>query len=399
MELQKQDRKPYICILGMLTAFGPMCSDIYLPALPEIVNALETNTSMAQTTLAATFLGLAVGQLIIGPLSDAYGRKPMLAWSLVLFIITSALCAMAIDIGMLITFRFFQGAAGAGGIVLSRAIACDLFEGEALTKFMSLLMTVNSVAPMVGPLVGASLTAFGSFRVIFWFLAVWGVTLLLASQMRLAETCTVDRSRPALRIALGGMCAELRNVRFLLMALSLSVSMSGFFGYLAASPFVFQEIYGYSSWGYSAIFALNTMAISVLGLLAGFHAKRIGNLLVVKGSIAAMLICGALLTYLALDPPQSSVPVALLLLVFVGMVGPSQAAGFAVAMGTAKGAAGSASGIFGVMSYAAGALITPVVGVMGDTSMLPLGLCMLLTALMALLLFRAGLRGLDQSKL
>ena len=151
-----------IIVLGMLSAFGPICTDLYLPAIPTIT---------MQLTLTASFFGLAIGQLIIGPLSDAYGRKRPLYICLVMFVLSSLWCAYAPSINQLIVARFFQGISGASGIVLSRTIACDMYTGPRLTKFMSLLMTVNGVAPILGPIMGSAIVSVWAWPVLFVFLA------------------------------------------------------------------------------------------------------------------------------------------------------------------------------------------------------------------------------------
>lgn len=398
-QLQEKDRTTYIFMLGMLAAFAPITTDIYLPSLPEITSSLETNPSTVQLSLTTSFLGLAIGQVIIGPLSDAYGRRPMMLISLVLFVITSAICAMSIDIYMLIVARLFQGLAGSGGIVLSRAVACDMFRGSELTKFMAMLMTVNSLAPILGPMMGSGLMLFGSFRVIFWFLAIWGGLLFLLCYLKLDETCEKDTTGSPVKVAITNMAKELTNLRFMLMILSLSISMGGFFAYLAASPFVFQQIYGYSSFGYSVVFAANAIVITGLAQLAGRISGRTGDLIIVKVSVLIMIISSLAMLYLAFNPPESSVFVVIAILGFVGVVGSSQTAGFGVVMSTIRGAAGAATGLFGVTTFVAGAITSPLVGVMGEHSMVPLAICMVVCSGLAFLLFRIGIIGMDHKTL
>ena len=170
-----------IIVLGMLSAFGPICTDLYLPAIPTITQELMTDPSTMQLTLTASFFGLAIGQLIIGPLSDAYGRKRPLYICLVMFVLSSLWCAYAPSINQLIVARFFQGISGASGIVLSRTIACDMYTGPRLTKFMSLLMTVNGVAPILGPIMGSAIVSVWAWPVLFVFLALWGAVLLFCT--------------------------------------------------------------------------------------------------------------------------------------------------------------------------------------------------------------------------
>ncbi|EPP3524858.1 MFS transporter, partial [Enterobacter hormaechei] len=144
----------FAAILGLLTAIGPLCSDFYLPALPEIATQLNTSTTLTQLSLTSALIGLGLGQLFFGPLSDRIGRKTPLLFSLLLFVLASVLCASTQNIYALIGWRFVQGVAGAGGSVLARSIARDNNHGTMLTQFFALLMTVNGIAPVVSPVLG-----------------------------------------------------------------------------------------------------------------------------------------------------------------------------------------------------------------------------------------------------
>ena len=205
------DKIIYIFTLGMLTAFGPICTDIYLPALPAITADFHTDASTIQLSLTSCFLGLALGQIFVGPLSDTFGRKIPLLISLVVFVITSALCASANDVMTMVVLRFFQGFSGAGGVVLSRSMACDLFSGTELTKFMALIMTVNSLAPIFGPIVGSAVIVFFSWRGIFGALVIVGIILVLLSVFKIPDTLPKDKREPKVVKSITGMLKELLN--------------------------------------------------------------------------------------------------------------------------------------------------------------------------------------------
>jgi DHA1 family bicyclomycin/chloramphenicol resistance-like MFS transporter len=175
-------------ILGLLTAIGPLCTDFYLPALPDITQQLNASGTQTQLSLTAALIGLGLGQLFFGPLSDRIGRKKPLALSLLLFIFSSAMCAATYDIHMLIGWRFLQGFAGAGGSVLSRSIARDKYQGTQLTQFFALLMTVNGIAPVVSPVIGGYIITAFDWRILFWTMAAIGGVLLLLSLTVLRET-------------------------------------------------------------------------------------------------------------------------------------------------------------------------------------------------------------------
>lgn len=379
----------YIIVLGMLCAFGPICTDIYLPALPSIATYFEAGTSSVQLSLTTSFLGLAIGQIIIGPLSDIYGRRPLMLIFLVFFAISSYMCATASTIELLIIFRFIQGISGASGIVLSRAIACDLYSGSQLTKFMSMLMTVNSVAPILGPILGSFIVMHYDFKFVFYFLCLWAVLLFILHFSFIKESAPLDnKDKHALANSLKGMYLELKNKDFMFLVLSMSFIMGGFFAYLSASSFIFQRIYGYSSLSYAVIFGINAILISLLAILAGRFSKRLGDSKIVVLSIYVMIIASIATCIIALIEPKSSIFIMLALMFFVPMIGSSQTAAFGIVMDKARGAKGSASGIFGVCTFVLGAVTSPLVGLLGELSMLPLAIVMLSTSILALVFFK-----------
>ena len=381
-----------IIVLGMLSAFGPICTDLYLPAIPTITQELMTDPSTMQLTLTASFFGLAIGQLIIGPLSDAYGRKRPLYICLVMFVLSSLWCAYAPSINQLIVARFFQGISGASGIVLSRTIACDMYTGPRLTKFMSLLMTVNGVAPILGPIMGSAIVSVWAWPVLFVFLALWGAVLLFCTVTVLKETHPVQNRSANLLGSIKGMLSELTNVRFVLLSLALSFVMGAFFGYLASSPFIFQSIYGLSPFGYSIVFAINAFSIGVAANIAGFLTKYLKEKTIVYGAISMqILLCMVFIAVVSLQLDNLYI-VALILGLFVSMMGAAQTAGFGIVMGARKGGAGSASGIFGVLTFIFGAITSPLVGLMGEQSMVPIMATMSVCSLMAILCFALAQR-------
>lgn len=392
MNKMSLDKIVYIFTLGMLTAFGPICTDIYLPALPAITADFQTDASTIQLSLTSCFLGLALGQIFVGPLSDTFGRKIPLLVSLVVFVITSALCATANDVMTMVFLRFFQGFSGAGGVVLSRSMACDLFPGTELTKFMALIMTVNSLAPILGPILGSAVIVFFSWRGIFGALVIVGLILVLLSVFKIPDTLPKDKREPKVVKSITGMLKELRNLRFLFITLSMAFIMGGFFSYLAASPFVVQNIYGFSAVGYSVIFAVNAVAITLAAQLAGRLSTRIGDVKVVFLSLAVMFISSIIMLVIAFINPQTPVPALAAILFYVAMIGSSQTAGFGLAMGSRKGGAGAASGIFGVLIFIFGALFSPLVGIMGEMSMIPLALNMFFAVVFSYILFKLGLK-------
>ena len=380
-----------IIMLAMLAAFGPFCTDLYLPALPAITRELNTDAASIQLTLTTSFLGLALGQLFIGPISDAYGRKRPLYASLVVFALSSVACALAPNITFLIMARFFQGLAGAGGIVLSRAIACDLYQGARLTQFMSLLMTINSLAPILGPICGSLIAQYFDWPSLFIFLALWGALLLIASFKAIDESLPQDKRSPQIKEAIFDLGRELKNPPFMCLALALSLISGAFFGYLAASPFIFQEIFGLTPFEYSLVFGLNAVCVTVGANAAAWLARRIPERKIALASILLLLLAPlGLLTEIILEL-HSFYLVAVSLALFIVMNGAAQSTGFTEVMALRQGGAGAATGLFGVLTFLFGALTAPLVGLMGETSMVPLMLVMFVWGVGALILFKLGL--------
>ncbi len=258
-------------ILGLLSGIGPLCTDFYLPALPEITQQLQATSTQTQLSLTAALIGLGLGQLFFGPLSDRIGRLKPLALSLLLFIFSSAMCAQTRDINMLIVWRFLQGFAGAGGSVLSRSIARDKYQGTLLTQFFALLMTVNGIAPVLSPVLGGYVITAFDWRILFWTMAAIGGVLLVMSLAILRETrpataAHASRQRPGQPV--------LKNRRFLRFCLIQAFMMAGLFSYIGSSSFVMQSEYGMSAMQFSLLFGLNGIGLIIAAMIFSRLARR-----------------------------------------------------------------------------------------------------------------------------
>src|SRR5437763_10722880 len=274
LPLEQRNRGPrrahLVFILGALTAFGPLSIDMYLPALPSLSRDFGTGASQAQLTLSACLLGLALGQVIAFPISDAQGRRRPLLFGLAADTLASLLCVVAPSVFVLVALRFVQGCAGAAGIVIARAIVRDLYSGVAAARFFSLLMLVNGLAPILAPIFGGLLLRFTSWRGVFIVLAIIGTLLLLAAATGLGETLPPERRQS------GGVLATITTFRQLLAnrsfmgyALSCGLAFAAMFAYIAGSPFVLQEIYGLSPQLFSVIFGTNALGLETASQLNG----------------------------------------------------------------------------------------------------------------------------------
>lgn len=377
-----------ILALGVMMAFGPLSMDMYLPAFPEIERAFGTSESLVQISLTSCIVGLALGQLITGPISDQTGRKKPLIIGLTLFVISSLVCAWLPYIEAFIVMRFIQGLSGGAGMVISRAIARDLFSGPALTKFMASLTMVFGAAPILSPIIGGQLMLFTNWQGIFYVLAGIGALLLVYTLFGMHETLP-EESRTS-----GGFARTRKDFAtlfgdryFLGLVLSQGFAVACMFIYIASSSFVLQNHYGLSPSVFGLIFAFNALgqvgAAQITGRLAGRIPERklygTGVLAIALGASLVLVhaLTGAGLWLLLIG---FFIPVA-----FLGML---LATSFSLAMEKYGHAAGTASGIIGVAAFLIGGLLAPLGGLGGEETELPLGLMMAATGWVAYIVYR-----------
>lgn len=386
-------------LLLLLTVFGPISMDLYLPALPALTVELGAATSVAQLTVTACLVGLAAGQLIAGPLSDRFGRRGILLVGIVAYVVTSALCALSPSIELLILARLVQGLAGGVGIVIATAAGRDVFSGAALIRFYGSLTVIGGFAAIVGPLLGGLLNTFADWRGLFVFLSIIGVAILAITLWAFSETLPADRRTT------GGFGQTLRDYRTLLTdrtflgaVLDQGFLYAALFAYLAGSTYVLQDIYGLSPQWYAAAFGLNSAGHMVFGYLAGRSAERwsIPGTLALGVGVAGLGAIGLLVAGLA--PMPLWVVIASLFALSSG-VAMSAPPATTLAMTDYPQMAGTASSLLGMVRFGFGGIAAPFVGVAGALSILPLGvtttLAVLLAAASCLLLVRR--RELDAS--
>ena len=260
-----------VVVLGLLTMFGPLSLDLYLPALPQLADDRGVSASAAQLSITACLVGLAVGQLVAGPLSDRLGRRRPLMLGLLAYLLASVACALAPSVTVLVVLRLIQGLVGAAGIVISRAIARDLYSGRELMIFFSRLLLIAGLAPVIAPILGGQLSRVMSWRGIFGVLAVFGAVLLLAGWFGLRETLPPERRIVGrFRRTLHGYNTLVHDRFFVGCALSSGLAGASMFAYIAGSTFVLQRIYGMSPQGFSLVFG----CIS-LGLIAAAQGEPV----------------------------------------------------------------------------------------------------------------------------
>jgi MFS transporter, DHA1 family, multidrug resistance protein len=360
---------------------------MYLPSLPSLAKDFNSNTSLAQLSLTACLLGLSLGQLFAGSQSDIRGRRRPLLIGLIIFSISSLLCALSTSIWTLILLRFIQGLAGAAGIVISRAVVRDLYSGSEMMKFMSLLMLVNGVGPILAPIAGGQLLQITSWRGVFIVLGMVGVIMLLAVQFGLPETLPVQsRSKAGITNTLATFRTLLCDREFMQYALPQGLVVAAMFAYIAGSPFVIQNIYGATPQMFSLFFAVNGLGIIIAGQITGKLAGRVSaiKLFVAGMGIAAVGGISLLIMILVGMGLPGILPSLFLVVSSIGIVG---TAGGALAMEKYAKAAGSASALLGLLSFIFGALVAPLVGLGGDNTAVPMGLVIAMCDVLSLVAF------------
>ena len=348
-----------LILLGMLTAFGPFVTDMYLPALPTMTGYFGTSVSMVQLGLTFSMIGLALGQLLVGPVSDKYGRRRPLIASMVLFIISTVACIFSPDVVFFTAMRFLQGIAGAGGIVISRSVATDEFSGKELMKMLAIIGAINGIAPIAAPVVGGVMLSATDWRGIFAVLLLLGVVLLVGSIMFRESLPRERRSQGSVLAAFASFGVVARNRRFINYVLQQGFAQFILFANIASSPFIIQEHYGYSPIIFSVCFGVNAMAIGVASALSvkfrkpedAVAASCVG-MVVMSSVIAAVLMLGG--SFWAYE-------ISLFMLMF--MMGLTFTASTTLALNSERDRAGAASALLGTVCFLAGGIVSPLVGV------------------------------------
>lgn len=368
-------------LLGILSAFGPLSLDLYLPGLPEMQQNLHTTPTMIQLTITASLIGLAIGQIIIGPWSDRVGRRRALLVGVGLFTLATIGIIVTPNIYGVILFRFIQGLGGSAGIVLSLAVIADSFEGLQLTRNVALNQMINGVFPIVAPVIGGVIIAMSHWQMTFITLAILGVILWVAIYTSLPETAPVQEisakqvSPKQSFIALG------HNKGFMYMAWTQALMMAGLFAYIAGSTFVLETIYHLSILQFSIVYAINGLGILIAAHLSARLAEKVGEYRALGAFIVISLVGGGLL-WLNVVLSNNVLLMCLAFFLIVAPVGGVSSLSTSIAMQHVATGTGAASGILGLMRYAMGGLVSPLVGLMGADSLVPLAIVVIVVQIL-----------------
>lgn len=380
-----------VLILGGLTATPPLAMDMYLPALPEVTRSLHAPAATVQLTLTACLAGMALGQLVVGPMSDKWGRRRPLLTGLAVYVLATALCAFAPNVEFLVAFRLLQGLAGAAGIVIARAVVRDLYDGVAMARFFSTLMLVSGVAPIVAPLVGGQILRVTDWRGVFVILTFVGTALAVLVWTRLPETLApADRHAGGTTEALRGMRALLADLPFTGYMLTGGFSFAALFAYISASPFVVQEIYGASPQTFSVLFGINSVGLVAVGQINGkLLVGRVSMDKVLGAGLAVVVLAATALLLMATGVfgEVGLAPVATALFVLMSAMGVTLPNAQTLALMRTRHSAGSASALLGTSSFLIGAVASPLVGIAGEHTAVPMAVVQLVAALVAVACF------------
>ncbi|MFD7390653.1 multidrug effflux MFS transporter [Streptomyces sp. NPDC059852] len=378
-------------VLGGLTATPPLAMDMYLPALPEVTRSLHAPAATVQLTLTACLAGMAFGQLLVGPMSDRWGRRRPLLVGLAVYVVATALCAFAPTVEALVACRLAQGLAGAAGIVIARAVVRDLHDGVAMARFFSTLMLISGVAPIVAPLIGGQILRVTDWRGVFVVLTVVGALLAALVWFRLPETLpTRDRHAGGVGETLHAMRGLLADRAFTGYALTGGFAFAALFAYISASPFVIQEIHGASPQMFSLLFGLNSVGLVIVGQINGkvlVGRVSLDRVLGIGLVVVVLAATALLLMSLGVFGETGLAPVAAALFVLMSAMGVTLPNTQALALQRTRRAAGSASALLGTSSFLIGAIASPLVGVAGEDTAVPMAVVQLAAGLVALACF------------
>lgn len=384
----KENSKVFLLILlGMLSAFGPFVTDMYLPSLPAMADYFSTNSSMVQLGLTTSMIGLAIGQIFFGPLSDKYGRRPLLLASMLLFVISTVFCLFAPNIHSFVTLRLIQGIAGAGGIVISRSVATDKFSGKELAKMLAVIGAINGVAPVAAPVLGGLLTGSVGWKGIFVILLLIGIVLGIGC-IRFKESLPGEkRSKAGVVSTFRSFGVIVRNRRYMLYVLQFAFAQGILFAYIASSPFIVQQHYGFSPFAFSICFAVNAVAIGVAAALSvKFHRMETGTLTGCIGMVAlSILILAALYSGCGFWMYE------LLMFALLFMMGLTFTSTTTLAMDAERRYAGAASALLGALGFAFGGIVSPLVGL--GNILVSTGITFVVCAVCSLLCAMCAMRG------
>jgi DHA1 family bicyclomycin/chloramphenicol resistance-like MFS transporter len=366
-------RTRLIWILGPLTAFGPISTDMYLPSFPALMRDLNADVASVQATLSAFLVGIAGGQLVYGPLSDRLGRRGPLLFGLALYVVSSIACALSPNIESLWFSRFAQAIGACAVSVIARAIVRDQYSGAEGARFFSALMLFMGTAPIVGPLIGAFLVTNFSWRAIFWLLAAYSAATLLAVLFGLSETLPKERrSRGGILHALESYVILLKDRRFLAPTLAANCIFAGLFSFIALGPFVMIDIYGFSPETFGILFSVLACSFLLASQLNARLVVRVGPARMLRSSLIVFFVASFVLLFNVWSGFGGLAGFIAPLFFCFSVVGIAPTNALALAQEHYPHAAGSATALFGCIQFGIGAIVGSLTGFIYDGTPVPM---------------------------
>ena len=370
-------REPWFAALVLVTGVGPLATDAYLAALPQVQSSLHTSATVAQLTMTAFIIGLAAGQLVFGPISDGVGRRRMMLYSSTAFAVFSALCAAAPSGWLLVATRFVEGLAGGCGVALGRAVISDRHEGDAAATRYGTLTSITLLGPVVAPAVGAVILAFGDWRTVFVVLTVIGVAMVAGVWFGVPETLPAERRQgQGLSHTVSRMRELLKLPAFVAPVVVQCLATAGFFVYIGGSSIVLHDEFGISTTVYAVLFATNAGAMAVAALLFRLTVIRFGAPMLRRiGMGVSTSASAALLAYAIVAGDSIALaPTWVLLAIMVSGNGFTIPSTTILAQQAGRRSGGTASALQGGMTFVVGALATPLTGITGHQTVLVMAL-------------------------
>lgn len=383
-QLSRRRRVAVVVTLGLLTGLGPFTIDMYLPSFPSLKRDLGITDPQVQVTLAATMIGFAVGQLLVGPLSDRLGRRWPLVTMSVLHVVASMLVASAPSYEALTVFRALQGIGAAGSAVVAMAMARDLFSGKALLRMMSRLALINGLAPILAPIVGSWLVTFMPWRGVFWVLAAYGAVLVVLVTVCIVETRPpAERTRGGASVVLAAYRRVLSDRLFVGSWLVLSFAFTALFAYVSSSSVLLQEGYGLTEREYGAVFAICSVGV-FLGVQSGSRLSQlIGPIRILVPSTALMVVSAVAVVTVG-ETTRDPWPLVPAIFCFTFGFGATAPNAQVLGLQNHREDSGVAASLMGALNMALAAVVGPLVGSFDSTSPVPMGVAMLVCGVVSL---------------
>ncbi|WP_404476380.1 multidrug effflux MFS transporter [Staphylococcus pseudoxylosus] len=374
-----------IIMLGIMTTFGPLTIDMYVPSLPNVQSDFGTTTSQVQLTLSFAMIGLAIGQFTFGPLSDAYGRKKIALLIISIYVIASLIAVFTTSLSLLLVIRLIQGLTGGGAIVIAKASIGDQHKGKSLAKGLASLLVVNGIITILAPLIGGYALSVSNWKAIFLILTIVSFAILIFAFFKMEETRDTDLTKLNFSLIFKDFGYLLKKPAFIIPMLLQGLTYVMLFSFSSAAPFITQKIYDMTPQQFSILFALNGIGLIIMSQLTALLVEYINRyfLLIL---LTLIQIAGVVLIIFTLI---FHLPLWVLIIAFFLNVCPVTGIGplsFTLAMESRTGGSGNASSLLGLFQFILGGIMSPLVGLKGEYSVMPYLIILTITAILIILL-------------